>query len=70
MSHCAARGPPQAVYGPQAADGLPAPIWDKATGQIDAAVAEHWREHFDLSWILRRDWNSGLGENSAGRDCH
>jgi hypothetical protein len=46
----------QAVFGPAAADGYPRPIFDKRTGVIDAAVAAYWREHYDLSYIIGRDW--------------
>jgi len=44
------------VFGPAAPDGYPQPIFDKRTGLIDAAVAAYWREHFDLSYIIARDW--------------
>jgi hypothetical protein len=46
----------QATWSPLGPDGYPAPIWDKATGVIDTAVARYWRDHYDLSHILRRDW--------------
>jgi len=46
----------QAVYSPVGPDGYPKPIWDKRTGEIDPQVASYWREHYDLSYILRRDW--------------
>lgn len=46
----------QAVFGPVGADGYPAPIFDKRSGEIDHAVAAYWREHFDLSYIIQRDW--------------
>jgi hypothetical protein len=57
----------QAVYSPAGPDGYPKPIWDKRTGVIDRAVAEHWRENYDLSWILRRDWSRGLGSRLEGK---
>jgi hypothetical protein len=57
----------EAVYSPQGADGYPARIWDKRTGAIDKKVADYWKEHYDLSWILRRDWNRGLGAKIAGK---
>jgi Putative esterase len=57
----------EAVYSPQGADGYPARIWDKRTGTIDKKVAEYWKEHYDLSWILRRDWNRGLGKKLEGK---
>ena len=46
----------EAVYSPVGPDGYPKRIWDKRTGEIDREVAEHWRENYDLSYILRRDW--------------
>jgi hypothetical protein len=46
----------QAVYSPQGADGYPQPIFDKASGVIDPKVAAYWREHYDLTHIMRRDW--------------
>jgi hypothetical protein len=57
----------EAVYSPQGPDGYPARIWDKRTGVIDRKVAEYWKEHYDLSWILRRDWNRGLGRKLEGK---
>lgn len=56
----------QAVYSPVGADGYPKPIWDKATGKIDRSVAEYWREHYDLGYILKRDW-SKLGPKLEGK---
>jgi len=46
----------QAVFGPVGADGYPQPIFDKVSGAIDPQVAAYWREHFDLSYIIQRDW--------------
>ncbi len=46
----------QAVFGPVGPDGYPKPIFDKVTGDIDKTVAEYWRDHFDLSYIIARDW--------------
>jgi hypothetical protein len=46
----------QAVFGPVGADGYPKPIFDKVTGDIDPVVAAYWREHYDLSSIIARDW--------------
>ncbi len=48
----------QAVFGPAGKDGYPQPIFDKVTGDIDPAVAAYWREHFDLAYIIERDWAS------------
>jgi len=57
----------QAVYSPVGPDGYPKPIWDKRTGVIDREVAAYWKENYDLSWILRRDWESGLGPKLQGK---
>jgi hypothetical protein len=46
----------QAVFGPPGGDGYPKPIFDKVTGEIDKSVADYWREHYDLSHIIARDW--------------
>jgi hypothetical protein len=56
----------QAVFSPMGDDGYPKPIWDKRTGQIDPSVAEYWREHYDLSYIMKRDWAT-LGPKLAGK---
>jgi hypothetical protein len=46
----------QAVFSPVGPDGYPKPIFDKVTGVIDSGVAAYWREHFDLTHIIARDW--------------
>lgn len=56
----------ESVYSPVGADGYPKPLWDKRTGVIDTSVAAYWREHWDLSYILRRDWAT-LGPKLRGK---
>ncbi len=56
----------QAVYSPVGDTGYPKPIWDKLTGEIDHKVAEYWRENYDLSYILKRDWKT-LGPKLKGK---
>ena len=56
----------QAVYSPVGADGYPKPIWDKKTGKIDREVANYWKENYDLSHILQRDWKT-LGPKLRGK---
>ena len=41
---------------PVGKDGYPSRIFDKVTGVIDPQVAAYWREHYDLSHIIERDW--------------
>jgi hypothetical protein len=56
----------QAVFGPVGEDGYPKPIWDRMTGVIDPAVAQYWKEHYDLGYILQRDWKT-LGPKLHGK---
>lgn len=56
----------EAVYSPVGADGYPARIFDKVTGEIDRKVAEYWKEHYDLRYILERDWAT-LGPKLRGK---
>jgi hypothetical protein len=56
----------QAVFSPVGSDGYPAEIWDQRTGVIDPQVAAYWREHYDLTAILQRDWKT-LGPKLVGK---
>ena len=56
----------QAVYGPVGKDGYPQTIFDKETGEIDPATAAYWKEHYDLSAILQKNWAS-LGPMLEGK---
>lgn len=56
----------EAVYSPVGKDGYPRRIWDKKTGEIDPEVAAHWRENWDLRYILARDWKT-LGPKLQGK---
>lgn len=56
----------EAVYSPVGKDGYPARIWDKYTGEINHEVAEHWKENYDLAYILKRDWKT-LGPRLKGK---
>jgi Putative esterase len=56
----------QAVYGPVGQDGYPQPIFNKETGEIDPATAAYWKEHFDLSAIIAKQWAT-LGPRLEGK---
>ena len=56
----------EATYSPMGDDGYPVRLWDKLTGEINHEVAEYWRENYDLSHILRRDWQT-LGPKLEGK---
>ena len=56
----------EAVFSPVGPDGYPARIWDKRTGEINPEVARYWQEHYDLRYILARDWKT-LGPKIKGK---
>jgi hypothetical protein len=56
----------QAVYSPVGTDGYPQAIFDKATGMIDHETAAYWKEHYDLRYIMERDWKT-LGPKLIGK---
>ena len=55
-----------AVFGPVGEDGYPKFPYDKMTGEIDLEVMEYWRDNYDLTHILKRDW-AKLGPKLAGK---
>jgi hypothetical protein len=56
----------EATYGPVGPDGYPARIWDKRTGVIDKQVAQYWKEHYDLRYLLETQWQT-LGPKVADK---
>jgi len=56
----------QAVFSTTGDDGYPKPIFNKRTGEIDHEVAKYWKEHYDLSAIMQRDWKT-LGPKLTGK---
>jgi hypothetical protein len=56
----------QAVFSPAGPDGYPAEIIDPFTGDINKSVVDYWRQHYDLSAILKRDWPT-LGPKLEGK---
>ncbi len=56
----------QAVYSPVGGDGYPTPLWDSDTGVINSSVASNWRDNWDLTFILERDWQQ-RGPAIAGK---
>jgi hypothetical protein len=55
-----------ATFGPMDADGYPAKMWDAETGAMNPEVARYWREHYDLTALLARDWER-LGPKLQGK---
>jgi len=56
----------EAVYSPVGPDGYPVRIFDKRTGNINKRVVEHWREQYDLTHIIQRDW-AKIGNQLSGK---
>jgi hypothetical protein len=56
----------EAVFSPVGKDGYPQRIYDKYTGEIDQKVAEYWKNNYDLTNIIQRDWPK-LGEKLKGK---
>jgi S-formylglutathione hydrolase FrmB len=56
----------QAAFGPVGSDGYPRLLYDKRTGVIDPEVAAYWKENYDLSHIIERDWTV-LGPKLKGK---
>jgi len=54
------------VFGPVGDDGYYKPVYDKVSGKIDPEVAKYWRDHYDLRYILERDWAT-IGQKLRGK---
>ena len=56
----------EAVYSPVGKDGYPTPVFDKKTGVINQSVVAHWKENYDLTHIIQRDWPK-IGDKLKGK---
>ena len=54
------------VFSPRGADGRPAPLFDRATGDIDPTVAAYWRTHYDIVQRLNSNWKA-IGPDLQGK---
>ncbi len=54
-----------ALYSPKGENGLPAPLFDPVSGEIDPAVAEHWQK-YDFSLYTKENW-AELGPKLSGK---
>lgn len=54
-----------ALFSPKGKDGLPKPMFDPITGDIDREVAEHWRK-YDLKDYVETNWET-LGPKIQGK---
>ncbi len=44
------------VFSPRGADGRPLPMFDRDTGEVDPAVVDYWREHYDIAHLVQTNW--------------
>ncbi|MBK9737907.1 MAG: hypothetical protein IPO92_24400 [Saprospiraceae bacterium] len=56
----------EATYSPIDNEGYPKRLWDKVTGEIDSKVADYWKENYDLTYIMKRDWPK-IGSKLKGK---
>lgn len=54
------------VFSPRGADGRPLKMFNRETGNVDAAVVRYWGEHYDLARIAVKNWSAD-GANLKGR---
>ncbi len=54
-----------ALYSPKGEDGLPVPLFDPETGDIDHEVAEHWKK-YDMKLYAKENWEE-LGPKVQGK---
>ncbi|MBV9270870.1 MAG: alpha/beta hydrolase [Candidatus Eremiobacteraeota bacterium] len=46
----------EAAYSPRGKDGKPVPFFDRRSGNVDAAVAQYWEQHYDIAAVIRDEW--------------
>lgn len=46
------------VFSPRGADGKPVPLFDPTTGVVDPAVAAYWTDHYDITALIKRNWQT------------
>ena len=54
------------VFSPRGPDGRPAQLFNRATGEIDPAVAAYWRSHYDIVERLNANWGM-IGPDLKGK---
>jgi S-formylglutathione hydrolase FrmB len=54
------------VFSPRGADGRPAPLFDRITGDIDPTVAAYWGNHYDIVQELSNNWKT-IGPDLQGK---
>jgi enterochelin esterase-like enzyme len=54
------------VFSPKSKSGAPMQVFNRATGDVDPAVAAYWHDHYDLAHIVEANWTQ-LKPDLTGR---
>jgi S-formylglutathione hydrolase FrmB len=54
------------VFSPRSADGRPAQLFNRNTGEIDPEIANYWRHHYDIVERLTKNWDT-IGQDLKGK---
>ena len=54
------------VFSPRCPNGRPCPVFDRATGNVDPAVAAYWEDHYDIASLMQRRWPE-IGPDLKGK---
>ena len=46
------------VFSPKGKDGRPEQMFNRDTGDVDPAVVDYWRDHYDIAYRLEHDWSA------------
>lgn len=46
------------VFSPRGPNGSPMKMFDRVTGEVDPRVVEYWGEHYDISRLVAKNWNT------------
>lgn len=54
------------VFSPRGPGGRPEPMFNHATGDVDPAVVEYWRDHYDIAYRVVQQWPE-IGPDLRGK---
>ena len=54
------------VFSPRGQDGKPMPMFNRETGDVNPAVVEYWREHYDIAHLVAKNWKT-IGPDLLGK---
>jgi hypothetical protein len=54
------------VFSPRGPDGLPLPMFNRTTGDVNPAVVAYWKDHYDIANLVNRQWPA-IGPDLRGK---